>query len=109
VAWRTEQPDAVMGSGPVVASRCQRLAKRRATRRLPSSVGQDTILSHMKAAGHPAAFRVMALPLGSGSAGRFGNGVGAGPPLEAQPAGARMAHVAQGDAVAVAQKAALAR
>ena len=27
MAWRTEQPDAVMGSGPVVASRCQRLAK----------------------------------------------------------------------------------
>ena len=30
--------------------------KRRATRRLPSLVGQDTILSHRKAAGHPAAF-----------------------------------------------------
>jgi hypothetical protein len=26
VAWRPEQPDAVMGSGPVVAGRCPRLA-----------------------------------------------------------------------------------
>jgi hypothetical protein len=46
-AWRSEQSDAVMGSGPAVAGRCPRLAKER--------YAQTTILR--KAVGHPAAFR----------------------------------------------------
>ena len=55
--WRKEQPDAVMGSGPALASRCQRLA----TERL---IAQITILR--TAAGHPAAVRVHKAVLGVG-------------------------------------------
>lgn len=54
-AWRSEQPDTVMGSGPVVASRCPRLANRRVAQ-TTILVGQDG-LSYGEAVGHPTASR----------------------------------------------------
>jgi len=96
VAWRTEQSDAVMGSGPAVASRRPRLA--------------ETALCanyHLELESGRAPGR---FPLSQpGGSGRLDGSIEAHLPFEAQPASVRMIRIAQRDAVAVPQQSLLAR
>jgi hypothetical protein len=117
VAWRSEQADAVVGSGPLVAGRCPRLADR--------ALCADYHLG--EAVGHPAAFRflnhglqITRIHLHCAQAqvirifmwldpGGLGGGLGACAALKAQLASAGVVHAAQGDAVAGVEWLALAR